>query len=170
MRTASMSGELRTDANSTNVGRLTPASTLIAVWPMIEMARLDGVAAEHVGQHSHAVARVAHPRVFEDFWAPLQMAQRELWRHPDDKPTREEAIARVGAMLAKLIDRAAKEKIKLAPLMGIGCSGLIDEHGVIRKGGRSLPGNWEGADFSLAAARRPTCRATRVRELSNLIR
>ena len=55
-------------------------------------------------------------------------------------------------MLAKLIDRAGEEKMKLAPFMGIGCPGLIDEHGFILKGGQNLPGNWEGKDFSLAAA------------------
>jgi len=78
--------------------------------------------------------------------------KRQHWRHADGKPSREEAIERVGAMLAKLIDRAAEEKIKLAPFMGIGCPGLIDEHGFILKGGQNLPGNWEGPDFSLAAA------------------
>ncbi len=78
--------------------------------------------------------------------------KRQQWRHADDKRKREEAIERVGAMLAKLIDRATKEKIKLAPFIGIGCPGLIDEHGFIMKGGQNLPGNWEGTDFNLAAA------------------
>ena len=36
--------------------------------------------------------------------------------------------------------------------MGIGCPGLIDEHGSILKGGQNLPGNWEGKDFNLAGA------------------
>ncbi len=55
-------------------------------------------------------------------------------------------------MLAKLIDRAAKEKLKLAPFIGIGCPGLIDAHGTILKGGQNLPGNWEGESFNLAHA------------------
>ena len=70
----------------------------------------------------------------------------------DDKPNREEAIDRIADMLAKLIERAANEKMKLAPFMGIGCPGLIDEHGAILKGGQNLPGNWEGDGFNLAAA------------------
>ena len=45
-------------------------------------------------------------------------------------------------MLDELIERADKEKLKLAPFIGIGCPGLIDEHGIDRS----------------AAAR--TCRAT----------
>jgi hypothetical protein len=55
-------------------------------------------------------------------------------------------------MIAKLIDRAADEKIKLAPFMGMGGPGLIDDHGFILKGGQNLPGNWEGKDFNLAVA------------------
>ena len=78
--------------------------------------------------------------------------KRQVWRHADDEPDRDEAIARIGAMLGKLIDRAKHEKIKLAPFMGIGCPGLIDEQGYILKGGQNLPGNWEGKSFNLAAA------------------
>jgi ROK family len=78
--------------------------------------------------------------------------KRQHWRHADEKPVRDEAIERIGAMLTKLINRAAEDKIKLAPFMGIGCPGLIDEHGQILKGGQNLPGNWEGKDFNLAAA------------------
>ena len=78
--------------------------------------------------------------------------KRQHWRHADDRPVRDEAIKRIGEMIAKLIDRAADEKIKLAPFMGIGCPGLIDDHGFILKGGQNLPGNWEGKDFNLAAA------------------
>jgi hypothetical protein len=46
--------------------------------------------------------------------------------------------------------RHAEDKIKLAPFMGIGCPGLIDDHGTILKGGQNLPGNWEGKVFNLA--------------------
>jgi hypothetical protein len=78
--------------------------------------------------------------------------KRQHWRHFDDKPGREEAIDRIGDMLVKLIERAEEEKVKLAPFMGIGCPGLIDERGTIVKGGQNLPGNWEGEEFNLAAA------------------
>ena len=78
--------------------------------------------------------------------------KRQLWRHADDEPNRDEAIEKIAAMLTKLIDRATEEKMKLAPFMGIGCPGLIDEHGFILKGGQNLPGNWEGKSFNLAAA------------------
>jgi hypothetical protein len=78
--------------------------------------------------------------------------KRQHWRHADDRPVRDDAIKRIGEMVEKLIDRAAEDKIKLAPFMGIGCPGLIDDHGFILKGGQNLPGNWEGEDFNLAVA------------------
>jgi predicted NBD/HSP70 family sugar kinase len=78
--------------------------------------------------------------------------KRQHWRHADDKPARDNAIERIGAMLAKLIERAAEDKLKLAPFIGVGCPGLIDEHGSILKGGQNLPGNWESDGFNLSAA------------------
>jgi ROK family protein len=78
--------------------------------------------------------------------------KRQHWRHADDKPVRDETIERIGAMLTKLIDRAAEDKLKLAPFVGVGCPGLIDEHGSILKGGQNLPGNWESEGFNLPAA------------------
>lgn len=73
------------------------------------------------------------------------------WRHRDDAPTRDEALARIAAMTEELMEEAATQKLKLAPFVGIGCPGLIDERGVIVSGGQNLPGNWEGDGFNLAA-------------------
>jgi predicted NBD/HSP70 family sugar kinase len=71
------------------------------------------------------------------------------WRHRDDRPTREAALDRIATMAKELIELAEKEKLGLAPFVGIGCPGLIDEHGFIRTGGQNLPGNWEDRDFHL---------------------
>jgi predicted NBD/HSP70 family sugar kinase len=73
------------------------------------------------------------------------------WRHADDRPGRDEAVQRVAGMLTELIGKAGDEKLKLAPFVGVGCPGLIDEHGVIVSGGQNLPGNWEGPGFNLRA-------------------
>jgi hypothetical protein len=78
--------------------------------------------------------------------------KRQHWRHADDKPVRDEAIARIGAMLNTLIERTTEDKIRLAPFVGVGCPGLINEHGSILKGGQNLPGNWESEGFNLPAA------------------
>jgi hypothetical protein len=72
------------------------------------------------------------------------------WRYRDEKPTRDQALDRLAGMAKELIELAAGEKFKLAPFVGIGCPGLIDEHGAIISGGQNLPGNWEGKGFNLA--------------------
>ncbi|MEA2759899.1 MAG: hypothetical protein QOH65_2512 [Methylobacteriaceae bacterium] len=74
----------------------------------------------------------------------------DLWRHRDDSPTRDEAIARMNKVLQKLLDAAKDEKLKVAPVIGIGCPGVIEPDGTIDRGGQNLPGgNWEGKNFNL---------------------
>ena len=82
----------------------------------------------------------------------VEVVKRLHWRHGDDKPTRDQAVDRLAAMLKELADLAGAEKLKLAPFVGVACPGLIDEHGTILRGGQNLPGNWEGEDFNLPAA------------------
>ncbi len=77
--------------------------------------------------------------------------KREVWRHADDKPKRDEAIAKMADMLKKLIAMAEKEGLKLAPFIGIGCPGMIEPDGSIDRGAQNLPGNWESARFNLPA-------------------
>ena len=77
------------------------------------------------------------------------MWRLEHWKHALDKPTREEAIERIVALMNALIGQAVVEKVKLAPFVGIACPGIIDDDGVIQRGGQNLPGNWEGEAFNL---------------------
>ena len=73
----------------------------------------------------------------------------DLWRHADDRPDRQGAVARMATMLQAMIKRADKQGLRLAPFIGIGCPGLIREDGSIEKGGQNLPGDWEHTDFNL---------------------
>jgi hypothetical protein len=74
----------------------------------------------------------------------------DLWRHREDSPTRDEAVARLNKMLQKLLDAAKDEKLKIAPVIGIGCPGVIQPDGTIDRGGQNLPGgDWEGSKFNL---------------------
>jgi predicted NBD/HSP70 family sugar kinase len=50
-----------------------------------------------------------------------------------------------------LIKSAEKEGLKLAPFIGIGCPGRIEEDGSIDRGAQNLPGNWEASSFNLPA-------------------
>ncbi|CZT36924.1 ROK family protein [Rhizobium sp. 9140] len=79
--------------------------------------------------------------------------QSEIWRHSADRPSRSVAVERLIAMLKDLIARAEKEKLAPAPLIGIGCPGIIQADGSIERGGQNLPGgNWESDIFNLPAA------------------
>jgi hypothetical protein len=79
------------------------------------------------------------------------IAEFELWRHGDEKPSRHEAVDNLVGMLKRLIKAAKKERIKLAPFIGIGCPGRIDADGSIEAGAQNLPGNWESNSFNLPA-------------------
>jgi hypothetical protein len=52
-------------------------------------------------------------------------------------------------MLERLIKGAAKNRLKLAPFVGVGCPGIIASDGRIDRGGQNLPGNWESSRFNL---------------------
>jgi predicted NBD/HSP70 family sugar kinase len=76
--------------------------------------------------------------------------ESELWRHGDEKTKRDEAVDRLIDMLKDLIGKGEKAKIALAPVVGIGCPGVIREDGSIETGAQNLPGNWESSRFNLS--------------------
>jgi predicted NBD/HSP70 family sugar kinase len=80
--------------------------------------------------------------------------KHELWRHADDKPKRDQAVKELSGMLDRLITYAGKQGHKVAPFIGIGCPGMIEEDGSIDRGAQNLPGNWTSKGFNLPAALR----------------
>jgi ROK family len=77
----------------------------------------------------------------------------ELWRHGDEKKvSREDAVKKITGMLEGLIEKAAKQKLALAPFIGIGCPGIINKDGSIERGAQNLPGNWESRKFHLPSS------------------
>ena len=79
----------------------------------------------------------------------------ELWRHADDEPRRTATIECLVGMIEALIAKAEKAKLALAPVIGIGCPGIIAADGSIARGGQNLPGgNWESTHFNLPEALR----------------
>jgi predicted NBD/HSP70 family sugar kinase len=52
-------------------------------------------------------------------------------------------------MLTGLANPAKKRTLRLAPMIGIGCPGVIRQDGSIERGAQNLPGNWEGEKFNL---------------------
>jgi ROK family len=85
--------------------------------------------------------------------AKAKVWKYSLWRHGDeDNVKREHAIDQLGSMLKGLIASASKKHLKLAPFIGIGCPGIIEEDGSIDRGAQNLPGNWESSKFNLPLA------------------
>jgi hypothetical protein len=79
----------------------------------------------------------------------------ELWRYRGEKEkkiSREAAVKKLVDMLEGLIGKAKKEGLQLAPFIGIGVPGIINEDGSIERGAQNLPGNWEAKGFHLPAA------------------
>lgn len=76
----------------------------------------------------------------------------ELWPHRKHAPTRDELIAHVIEMLRRFERAARKARLKLAPVIGVGCPGIIRGDGSIKRGTQNLPGNWQGRKFNLPLA------------------
>jgi hypothetical protein len=81
--------------------------------------------------------------------AKAKVAKSKLWRHGDEEVDREGATDRLTEMLQDLLSWSRKNKIELAPVIGIGCPGIIEDDGSIDRGGQNLPGNWESSRFNL---------------------
>jgi predicted NBD/HSP70 family sugar kinase len=81
-----------------------------------------------------------------------KVTNSEIWCHADAETNRTEAVARLVKMLEGQIRWNEKEKCALAPVVGIGCPGIIREDGSIDRGGQNLPGNWESKGFHLPGA------------------
>jgi predicted NBD/HSP70 family sugar kinase len=73
----------------------------------------------------------------------------EVWRHGDEDVKRDEAVERLVEMLTSLAKDAKKSGLSLAPMIGIGCPGIIGADGSINRGAQNLPGNWESSKFNL---------------------
>lgn len=81
-----------------------------------------------------------------------RIAESHLWRHADEKVSRTQTIEHLAELLQSLIKSAKKEKLSLAPVVGIGCPGVIEADGSIARGAQNLPGNWESSRFNFPAA------------------
>ena len=74
-----------------------------------------------------------------------------LQNEPREVPTeiKVQLIERLAEMLSDLVEQGRKKKLQLAPVIGIGCPGVIHEDGTIARGAQNLPGNWESSRFKL---------------------
>jgi len=139
--------ELQPVSNHPDEAGLIGAVQLAPSWML---AGHDAIAAVDIGG-TNIRAGIVELKMRKGDVSKATVWKSQLWRHRDDEPDREEAIQRLAEMVANLMERAADAKLKVAPFIGIGCPGLIDEHGSILNGGQNLPGNWEEEGFRLDA-------------------
>lgn len=76
----------------------------------------------------------------------------DLWRHSEEELKRGEAVEGLTGMLRDQIKRASKHGLKLAPVIAIGCPGVIEADGSIDRGAQNLPGDWTSSNFNLPSA------------------
>jgi predicted NBD/HSP70 family sugar kinase len=81
-----------------------------------------------------------------------RVLEMRRWRHLEEDVERDEVVGRISKMLAGLTRAAKKDRLDLAPVIGIGCPGLIADDGSITRGAHNLPGNWHSGRFNLARA------------------
>jgi hypothetical protein len=112
-------------------------------------AGYDGMVAVDIGGSNIRVGIVRFNKRRKADFAKCKVWTSELWRHADEEPGRDDAVDRLVSMLIDIIKRGTKEGMRLSPLIGIGCPGVIRKDGFIQKGGQNLPGNWEHATFNL---------------------
>jgi predicted NBD/HSP70 family sugar kinase len=92
----------------------------------------------------------------------------KLWRHGDeDGVKRDDAVEGLGDMLLELVKESKSEGVRLAPVIGIGCPGLIEEDGSISRGAQNLPGNWASSSFNLPSAIR--AQIPRIRDHETMV-
>jgi predicted NBD/HSP70 family sugar kinase len=123
----------------------------IQLAPSWMFAGHDGILAVDIGGANIRVGIVQLNARKSGDLSKSKVIESELWRHADDGPDREEAVERLIEMLKAMIKRAAKDKVRLAPFVGIGCPGIIRGDGSIEKGSQNLPGDWEHKSFNLPA-------------------
>ena len=140
--------ELRPIGNHPDEAGLLGAVQLAPSWVL---AGHDAIIAVDIGGTNLRVG-IVELRMKKGDVSKAAVWKLQQWRHRDDKPTRDEAVTRLAEMTGSLMERAISAKLKLAPFVGIGCPGLIDEHGTILNGGQNLPGNWQEDGFNLVSA------------------
>jgi hypothetical protein len=114
----------------------------------------DAMLAVDIGGTNVRVGVVSLNRWRSPTLSTAEVWKFKLWRHHDEKLGRDELIEGLVGMLKQLIAHAHKEGVRLAPLVGVGCPGLIRPDGSIDRGAHNLPGNWHARAFNLPAVLR----------------
>ncbi len=148
LRSTGKAIELRPIRNDPQEAGLLGAAGLV---PAALLGRCEAIAAIDVGGTNIRVGVIELGFNKHGELRRTEAAHVDIWRHAEERPSREQAVDRLIHMLRRAVRRAEKGKLRLAPVVGIGCPGTIDADGFITQGGQNLPGNWESPGFNLPA-------------------
>jgi hypothetical protein len=137
--------------NDPDEAGLIGAAHLLPAW-MLEGH--EGMVAVDVGGCNIRAGLIELKLAKADDLSKARIVEMDLWCHKEeDGVDGEGAVDELIRMLKGLIDKAAKKHgLALAPVIGIGCPGIIEEDGSITRGAQNLPGNWESSKFNLPHA------------------
>jgi len=149
LKAAGIDLDLTLIRNHPDEAGLIGAAHLMPAWTL---EGFDGLLAVDIGGTNIRAGVVETNLKKSSKLAKAKVWESELWRHGDEKTRRDHAVERLAEMLKDLIKAAGKGKLDLAPVIGIGCPGLIRPDGSIETGAQNLPGNWESKSFNLASS------------------
>jgi predicted NBD/HSP70 family sugar kinase len=109
----------------------------------------DAILAADIGGTNIRAGVIEHRLKEASNLSKAAVSMFDTWRHADEKPSRTQAVERLTKMLRKLITRAEKARIRVAPFIGVGCPGRIEPDGSVDRGAQNLPGDWESEKFNL---------------------
>jgi hypothetical protein len=109
----------------------------------------DAIIAVDIGGTNIRTGLVAFDLKKSPSFSNAAITEREIWCYAAEDVTREAAVDSLIEMLGSMIRLAEKAQHRLAPFVGIGCPGIIEEDGSIDRGTQNLPGNWASARFNL---------------------
>ncbi|WP_168990393.1 ROK family protein [Aureimonas flava] len=75
--------------------------------------------------------------------------RHDKWCHADDAVDRETVVDRMAEGIRDMIEAAERAALRLCPLVGLSCPGVVCPDGRLASGGQNLPGDWSDGAFSL---------------------
>ncbi|WP_187470984.1 ROK family protein [Luteimonas viscosa] len=103
----------------------------------------DAFLAVDVGGTNIRCGIVEHRLRKDAYGGKARVLESLKWRHAGDDPGRNEAVARLAAMLNGLSAFARTLDLRLASFVGIACPGQVETDGSLSAGAQNLPGDWE---------------------------
>lgn len=75
--------------------------------------------------------------------------RQDKWCHADEAVDREAVVDRIADGIQEVARAVAADGIRLCPLVGLSCPGVVQPDGRLSSGGQNLPGDWSDGVFSL---------------------